>query len=45
VNLPDTPTLLTRIDRGTLHVSINRPEARNAMNEQVLDDLVTVFTQ
>ena len=35
VNLPDTPTLLTRIDRGTLHVSINRPEARNAMNEQV----------
>jgi len=44
VNLPDTPTLLTRIDRGTLHVSINRPDVRNAMNEQVLDDLITVFT-
>ncbi len=44
MNLPDTPTLLTRIDRGTLHVSINRPDVRNAMNEQVLDDLITVFT-
>ena len=44
MNLPDTPTLLTRIDRGTLHVSINRPDVRNALNEQGLDDLITVFT-
>lgn len=44
VNLPATPTLLTRIDKETLHVGINRPEARNAMNEQVLDDLIAIFT-
>jgi isohexenylglutaconyl-CoA hydratase len=43
MTLPVTPSLLTRVDGGVLHVSINRPEARNAMNEQVLTDLIAVF--
>ena len=43
MTLPMTPSLLTRVDNGVLHVSINRPEARNAMNEQVLTDLIAVF--
>lgn len=41
--LPETPSLLTQIDGGVLQLSINRPEARNAMNEQVLTDLIAIF--
>lgn len=44
MHLPSTPTLLTRLDEGVLSVSINRPEARNAMNAQVVTDLIALFT-
>lgn len=43
MQLPATPTLLTAVDNGVLSVSINRPEARNAMNEQVVTDLIALF--
>ena len=42
---PSTPTLLTAQDDGVLSVSINRPEARNAMNAQVVTDLIALFTR
>lgn len=42
--LPLTPTLLTSMSHGILAVSINRPEARNAMNEQVVTDLIAIFS-
>lgn len=40
---PDFPTLRLRSDGGVLHVTINRPDALNAMNEQMLSDLTAVF--
>lgn len=43
MTLPETPSLLTCIDDGVLHVTINRPDSRNAMNEQVLHDLIAIF--
>ncbi len=44
MHLPDTPTLLTALSQGVLAVGINRPEARNAMNEQVVTDLIAIFS-
>ncbi len=44
MRLPDTPSLLVREGKGVLHVGINRPEARNAMNERVVTDLIAIFT-
>ena len=41
--LPETPTLRTSVDKGVLFVSIHRPEVRNAMNEQVVSDLLATF--
>lgn len=43
MHLPSTPTLLTALEDGILVVSINRPEARNAMSEQVVSDLIAMF--
>ena len=43
MHLPSTPTLLTAMEDGILVVSINRPEARNAMSEQVVSDLIAMF--
>jgi len=43
MNLPETRSVTLRLDRDVLHLSFNRPEARNAMNAQVVDDLVAVF--
>src|SRR5688572_9093070 len=43
MNLPDTKTLLTRLDAGILHVTFNRPEARNAMSGGLLMDIVAIF--
>lgn len=41
--LPQTPTLLTRLDGGVLHVTFNRPDARNAMSPEMLADIEAVF--
>ena len=41
--LPEAKTLLTRLERGVLHVTFNRPEARNAMSPEMLADVEAVF--
>jgi isohexenylglutaconyl-CoA hydratase len=41
--LPETKTLLLRFDRGVLHVTINRPEARNAMSLVMVRELGDLF--
>ena len=43
MTLPETRTLLQSLDQGVLHLTINRPEAKNAMSAAVLEDLVAVF--
>jgi isohexenylglutaconyl-CoA hydratase len=40
---PETKTLLLRFDRGILHVTINRPEARNAMSLVMVRELGDLF--
>lgn len=42
MNIPQYKTLLVDFERGVLQVSINRPEARNAMNELVVKELIEV---
>ena len=42
--LPDCNTLLLRRDGWRLHVTLNRPEARNAMSFAMLHELMAVFT-
>lgn len=44
VALPATPTLLTRIERGVLHLTLNRPDVRNAMSSEMLADIEAAFT-
>lgn len=41
--LPDTKTLLTQLQGGVLHVTFNRPDARNAMSPEMLADIEAVF--
>ncbi len=36
-------TLIVRADRGVLHVTLNRPAARNAMSLQMVDELRSVL--
>lgn len=43
MHLPDTKTLLTRLERGALHVTFNRPESRNSMSVEMLADIEAVF--
>src|SRR5262245_65912216 len=43
MSVPDTPSLVVNTENGVIRVCIDRPETRNAMNEQVLIDLFTVF--
>lgn len=38
-------TLLVEIELLTAHVTLNRPEARNAMNFKMVEELTTVFSQ
>lgn len=42
-NLPDMQTLLLIQDGAVLHITLNRPECRNAMSETMLTELGTVF--
>lgn len=44
MNLPATETLLLREDGFALHVTLNRPEARNAMSLQMTQELRAVFS-
>lgn len=43
MTLPDTQTLQLRRDGNVLHLHFNRPDARNAMNGEVLAELIAVF--
>jgi isohexenylglutaconyl-CoA hydratase len=42
--LPEFSTLLLRLDAGVLHVTLNRPERKNALSPQMMDDLLAAFT-
>lgn len=44
MNLPVTETLQLREDGFVLHVTLNRPEARNAMSLQMTQELRAVFS-
>jgi isohexenylglutaconyl-CoA hydratase len=43
MDLPQTQHSTTRLEAGVLHLTFNRPEARNAMSRQLLADIVNVF--
>ena len=43
MNLPQTTHLLLTLEDGVLYATLNRPEARNAMNTAVLDDFDALF--
>jgi isohexenylglutaconyl-CoA hydratase len=43
MNLPEATTLLLRQDGGVLHVTLNRPDARNALNATMLGELNAVL--
>jgi isohexenylglutaconyl-CoA hydratase len=43
MQLPQTTTLTLRLDDGILHLTLNRPERKNAMNTAMIDELSTVF--
>lgn len=44
MSLPATDTLLVREDGFVLHITLNRPEARNAMSLQMTQELRAVFS-
>lgn len=41
---PDCQTLLLDPQPGVLHITLNRPESRNAMNLSMLEELIEVLT-
>jgi isohexenylglutaconyl-CoA hydratase len=43
IALPATPNLLLRAEGGVLHVTLNRPESRNALSLGLVQDLNAVF--
>lgn len=43
VALPECRNLLCSFEDGVLHVTLNRPQARNAMNHTMVDELCQVF--
>jgi len=43
MNLPEVKNLLLRLDGGVLHLTLNRPESRNAMNRGMVGEINVVF--
>ncbi|MDB5976004.1 MAG: enoyl-CoA hydratase/isomerase family protein, partial [Nevskia sp.] len=43
MNLPETKNLLLSLDGGILHLTLNRPESRNAMNRGMVEEINAVF--
>jgi isohexenylglutaconyl-CoA hydratase len=43
IDLPTTTTLALSLEAGRLHVTLNRPEARNAMSFAMVSELEAVF--
>lgn len=43
MQLPETKNLLLNLDKGVLHVTLNRPESRNALSLGMVADLNAVF--
>src|SRR5262245_17234794 len=44
IELPTTTTLLTENRDGVLHVTLNRPERKNALSAQMVEELFSVFS-
>jgi isohexenylglutaconyl-CoA hydratase len=42
--LPEFTTLLLRLDAGVLHLTLNRPERKNALSPTMMDELLEAFT-
>jgi len=36
-------TLLTRLEKGVLYITLNRPHLRNAMNQAMVEELLSIF--
>jgi isohexenylglutaconyl-CoA hydratase len=43
--LPDCQELLLKLEDGVLHITLNRPHKRNAMNSRLVDEMMAVFTE
>ncbi|MFA5938812.1 MAG: enoyl-CoA hydratase-related protein [Sinimarinibacterium sp.] len=43
MDLPQTQTLLLNLERGVLHVTLNRPDAKNALSPAMVAELNAVF--
>lgn len=43
MTLPEVKNLLLKLERGVLEVTLNRPESRNAMSQDMVSDLNAVF--
>lgn len=41
--LPDCQELLLKVQGGVLHITLNRPQKRNAMNARLVDEMMAVF--
>jgi isohexenylglutaconyl-CoA hydratase len=44
MKLPVCQTLALQFDRGVLHLTFNRPKARNAMSRQMVEEMQSVFS-
>lgn len=42
--LPDCQELLLKLQDGVLHITLNRPQKRNAMNARLVEEMMAVFT-
>lgn len=43
MDLPEVKTLLLKLEKGVLHLTLNRPESRNAMTPDMLAEIESVF--
>ena len=43
IELPKAESVLTALDAGMLHVTLNRPERRNALSPQLVEELIALF--